>query len=96
MYCVAGQWLPFRRPLEVGARGKGPARPTHRPPLSILYLPEYELRLPQSTTSLSPCLKLQFVRNNLYWMSLTLCTTHFLDVEVDKILVLYLGKYGIQ
>jgi hypothetical protein len=30
---VAGRWLPFRRPLEVSARGKCPARPTQRPAL---------------------------------------------------------------
>jgi hypothetical protein len=30
---MAGQWPPFWRPLEVSARGKGPARPTQRPAL---------------------------------------------------------------
>jgi hypothetical protein len=30
---VAGRWRHFWRPLEVSARGKGPARPTQRPAL---------------------------------------------------------------
>jgi hypothetical protein len=32
---VASRWLPFRRPLEVSARGKCPARPTQRPALRV-------------------------------------------------------------